>query len=296
VATRQRLAIVGFGRLGQACARAAAECPEVLLAGVVRRPESAGSLEAPFSHLPVASHLRDLERVDAVLLCVPPAAAKAMARDILQFGMPLVECAMLEGHALDAHHAAIDVAARHHRVAAVVGAGWNPGMLALLERAFDVLIPSGHTVASARPGTSLHHTEAARNIDGVIGALATESRDPDGHVRRYVYAQLAKGADAERVRQSLRDDPLFAGEETLFFPVPDIAALEQEGHGLVLERRGTSRSGAHQNLLLEARFDVATFAARVMLDAAARLPALAPGAHPYSLACVPRPATARTNR
>jgi diaminopimelate dehydrogenase len=165
-------------------------------------------------------------------------------------------------------------------------------MLPLLERAFEILVPSGHTVTSARPGTSLHHAEAARNIEGIVGALATESRDPDGRVRRYVYAQLAKGADPERVRSTLRDDPLFAGEETLFFPVPDIAALEQEGHGMLLERRGTSRSGAHQNLLLEARFEVTTFAARVMLDAAARLPGLARGAQPYSLASFPRAAGA----
>jgi diaminopimelate dehydrogenase len=47
--------------------------------------------------------------------------------------------------------------------------------------------------------------------------------------------------------------------------------------------RGTASSGAHQNLLLEGRFDVHTFAARVMLDAARRLPSLKAGAHPFSL-------------
>jgi diaminopimelate dehydrogenase len=52
---------------------------------------------------------------------------------------------------------------------------------------------------------------------------------------------------------------------------------------VLLERRGTARSGAHQNLLLEARFHVPTFAARVMLDAARRLPYLRPGAHRYSI-------------
>jgi diaminopimelate dehydrogenase len=76
---------------------------------------------------------------------------------------------------------------------------------------------------------------------------------------------------------------LFAGEETLVFPVDSVLKLEQEGHGILLERRGTARSGAHQNLLLEGRFDVPTFAARVMLDAARRLPSLEADAHRYSL-------------
>jgi diaminopimelate dehydrogenase len=100
---------------------------------------------------------------------------------------------------------------------------------------------------------------------------------------RYVYAELANGADAAAVQAELAADPLFAGEETLLFPVERIAALEEEGHGCLLERRGTARSGAHQNLLLEARFDVATFAARVMLDASRRLWQLKPRAHRYSL-------------
>lgn len=281
-APRQRLAIVGFGDLGRACAYAAVKSHAARLVGVVRRLESYAALQPPFAHVPVATHLRDLERADTVLLCVPPGVATDMAREILQLGVPLVECARLEVRALEAHYGAIGIAARNHRVPAVIGAGWDPGMLPLLRGAFEVLVPEGRTLESGRPGTSLHHTEVARNLDGVVSALAIESRDPDGRMRRYVYAQLAPGADAARIRASLEQDPLFAGEKTLLFPVPDIAALEQEGHGIVLERRGTARSGAHQNLLLEGRFDVATFAARVMLDAALVVPRLPPGAHRYS--------------
>jgi len=280
---RLRLAIVGFGRLGRACAHELDHAADLELAGVVRRAESAGKLPEPFAHVAVAMHLRDLGRVDAALLCVPPTAASGVARELIQLGVALVECAMLEGRALDAHYEAIGHASRDHRVPAVVGAGWDPGMLPLLRRAYEMLIPRGHTTVSARPGVSLHHTEAARNIEGVRAALATEARDAEGRLTRYVYAELAKGADPARVEAALAADPLFAGEPTLLFPVESIAALEEEARGVVLERRGTARSGAHQNILFEARFDVPTFAARVMLDAARRLPHLMPGAHRYAL-------------
>jgi diaminopimelate dehydrogenase len=280
---RLRLAILGFGRLGRACAHAVQEDAELELAGVVRGPGAAAMLPAPFRQVEVAAHLRDLGRVDGALLCVPADAAGAVAHDVLQMRVSLVECAILEGAALEAHYGAIARAAAHHRVRAIVGAGWNPGMLPLLTRAFDVLVPSGHTSVTARPGVSLHHTEAAANVPGVDDALATETRDAEGRVTRYVYAQLAPGVDPARVRAALEADPLFAGERTLLFPVESIAALAEAGHGILLERRGTAASGAHQNILLEARFDVPTFAARVMVDAARRLPALKPGAHRYSL-------------
>ena len=44
-----------------------------------------------------------------------------------------------------------------------------------------------------------------------------------------------------------------------------------------------AEAGAHPSLLREARFDVPTFAARGMLDAARRVSQLRPRAHRYSL-------------
>ena len=279
---RLRLAIVGFGRLGRACAEAAFLAHDLELAGVVVRHAPA-SLPAPFSPVPVAAHLRELPPADATLSCVPAGAATGVALELLQQRAPLVECAALEGHALAAHYDVLGEAALRHRVVAVVGAGWDPGVFPLLRRTFEWLIPDGRTESRDRPGASLHHTEAARSVPGVADALSTEARDASGALRRYVYVELRKGAAFEPVREAFSRDPLFAGEETQVFPVDSIAALEQASRGVVLERLGTAHGGVHQNLLLEARFDAATFAARVMLDAARRLGSLRPGAHRYSL-------------
>ncbi len=280
---RSRLAVVGFGRLGQACVDAGHDAGDLEVAGVVRRPDKLTALPAPWQRLPVVSHVRDLGRVDAVLLCVPPGAATSAARELLQLGVPLVECTRLDGAARRAHVEAIDEAARRHHVAAMVGAGWDPGMMTLLRRAVALLVPAGHTVETDRPSVSLHHSEAAENIPGIRAALSTEYRDRDGRVTRYVYAELAGGVKVADVEAALAADPLFAGEQTLLFPVEQIAAIAEEGRGILLERRGTARSGAHQNILLEARFDPPSFAARVMLDAARHLHRLAPGAHRYTL-------------
>jgi len=280
---RTRLAIIGFGRLGRACAMALRDSPEFELAGVVLPARAATPLPHPFERAPAAPHVRELKHVDAALVCVPALEVLGVAREILQQRLPVVECAILEDSALKAHHEALGVAARHHDVAAVVGAGWDPGALQLVHRLFELLIPHGQTDTGKHPGLSLHHTAAVERLPGVTAALACESRAADRRMQRYVYVQLAKGADAAGIERALRADPLHAGEDLFVFPVEDLAALEAAGSGLVLERRGTGEAGAHQSLLLEARFDAATFAARIMLDAARRLPQLKAGAHPYSL-------------
>ena len=60
------------------------------------------------------------------------------------------------------------------------------------------------------------------------------------------------------------------------------AVLEEEGHGIVLERWGEAAGVEHQRLLLEGRFDPVAMAAQVMLAAVRALPVLPPGAHALS--------------
>ena len=278
---RAHLAIVGFGALGHACALALLEAGDLELAGVVRR--SGGALPAPLHRVALGAHLRELKQVDAALLCVPPDAALGVAREILQQRVPLVECARLEGRAQQNYYDTLDRAARNHRVAAIVGAGWDPGVLPLLRRLFEALIPRGQTLSEKHPGLSLHHSAIAAAVGGVRDALATEYRATGGGLQRYVYVELKQGADIASVTQAIEADPLFVDAQAHVFAVPDLAALEAAGSGIVLERRATAAAGRHESLLLEARFDAPTFAARMMLDAARSLAELTPGAHRHAL-------------
>ena len=93
-----------------------------------------------------------------------------------------------------------------------------------------------------------------------------------------MYVELEKGADADKITDAIRADPLFVGEDTQVFPVESLTALEQEGRGVVLDRRGSPGRLGHQHLLLEARFDESILTAQVMLAAARAIPRLEPGA------------------
>lgn len=269
----QRLAVVGFGKLGQACARAILDDRELTLAAIVRRSDSlAAAVTAPFDGVPRAAHIQDLAGIHAALICVPPAQVLATARDALQARIGVIECATLHGEAFARHHNELNRLAALRKTPAICGAGWDPGALSLLRGLFALLCPKGHTEMRRHPGSSLHHTALA-GVSGVRSALATESRDPSDGVRRYVYVELEPGIEFAPVERAIRGDPLYAGERTQVFAVENVAALEAQA-GIALERRG-STAMPHTQLFLEARFTEPALSAAVMLAAARAMPRLA---------------------
>ncbi|HEX8011093.1 MAG TPA: Gfo/Idh/MocA family oxidoreductase [Casimicrobiaceae bacterium] len=197
---RARIAIIGLGRLGRACAEAAREWSELELAGIVRRSDALPR-EGPFRSLPVASHVRDLRAVDVALVCVPASATLEVARELLQDGISIVECAALEGKALETHHDALARIAARYRSYAIVGAGWDPGVLTLLRGAFEMLVPHGVTEVTRRPAARLHHTVATDAVPGVRAALSSEIPAAAGEPpQRYVYVELSPGARFDQVQ------------------------------------------------------------------------------------------------
>jgi diaminopimelate dehydrogenase len=277
---RLKLTIVGFGALGRACAEAILCAEDLTLTGIVRRPESVTApLPDAVSGVPTVSNILDLGDIDGALVCVPVKQVQEFAHDLLQHKVPVVECAELHRGAFQRHKAAIHKMAERYRTVAVVGAGWDPGMLSLFRGLFALLTPKGDTKTHDRPGVSLHHSLTARAVDGVKDALCTELHRADGAMQRYVYVELEDDADTDLVGETIRSEPLFLDEETLVFPVDSLDTLEDEGHGMVMERWGASGPTGHQRLLMEARFDIHAFAAQSMIGAARALPNLEPGAH-----------------
>jgi diaminopimelate dehydrogenase len=275
-----RVAVVGVGPLGAACARALQSAPGLTLAAIVRRRENL-SLPLP-EGLPAGAPVceaGDLRDVDAALVCVPAEAVLDVVRQLLSRRIPSAECAQLHALPFREHRDAIHHEALRQRCAAVVGAGWDPGALQLLRGWMALLVPKGRTDARAHAAVSLHHTSAARGVAGLRDALCTERRGADGRLRRYVYVELEPGADAQRVGAALRADPLLFDEETEVVIVDSLAALQEETAGIVLERWGAAGGTGHQHLLIEARLEPRAFAAQVMLAASRALPFLEPGAH-----------------
>jgi diaminopimelate dehydrogenase len=281
-----RLAVVGFGRIGQACAELIALSHDLAVEAFVRRPASgAEGLPVHLRHVPLMTHAGQLSAVDGALICVPTGAVTETASQILQHGIPIVDCAILHGESFHAHKEAIHKLTLHYRTPAIVGAGWDPGGLSVFRSWLALLTPGGVTETTHRPGITLRHTVMAKSVVGVKDARCTEVRTTDGRLQRYVYVELEQGVNADRLAEAIRADPLFLGEETQVFPVESLASLEEAGRGVVLDRRGSPGRLSHHHFLIEARFDESVLTAQVMLAAARSLPQLEPGA--YALTDIP---------
>lgn len=280
------LAVVGFGRIGQACAELIGLSHDIAVEAFVRRPASgAEGLPDHLRHIPLMTHAGQLSAVDGALICVPTSAVKETASQILQHGIPIVDCAILHGESFHVHKEVIHKLALHYRTPAIVGAGWDPGGLSVFRSWLALLTPGGVTETTHRPGITLRHTVMAKSVVGVKDARCTEIRTADGRLQRYVYVELEQGANPDRVAEAIRADPLFLGEETQVFPVESLSSLEEAGRGVVLDRRGPPGRLGHHHFLIEARFDESVLTAQVMLAAARALPDLDPGA--YSLWDIP---------
>ena len=105
---------------------------------------------------------------------MPTALALETATDFLQHRIPVVEAAAVPSAAYHSYKRELDRIASRHKIAAVVGAGWEPGMLSVFRGLFAVLCPKGHSETRDRPGISLHHTLVARSVSGVRNALCTQ--------------------------------------------------------------------------------------------------------------------------
>jgi diaminopimelate dehydrogenase len=280
------LAVVGLGRIGLACAELIALSHDITVEAFVRRPSSgAEGLPGHLRHIPLMTHVGQLRAVDGALICVPTDSVMETASQILQHGIPIVDCAILHGESFHSHKEAIRKLALHHHTPAIVGAGWDPGALSVFRSWLALLTPGGVTETTHRPGVTLRHTVMAKSVAGVKDARCTEVRTTDGRLQRYVYVELEQGANADRVAEAIRADPLFLGEETQVFPVESLASLEEAGRGVVLDRRGPPGRLGHHHFLIEARFDESVLTAQVMLAAARSLPQLEPGA--YALTDIP---------
>jgi len=266
--------------VGAACGRAILATQDCELAGFVRRRESLGErMPEPFHATATVGHVSELKRLDAALVCVPADRTAEVVQDMLQHDLPAVECAVRHGDDFRRHKDQLHQLALRHRRPVIVGAGWDPGALSVFRDLFALLTPKGETTVIDRPGISLHHSLSARAVKGVKDALCTELRDAVRTLQRYVYVELAEGAELARVTEAIRADPLFLGEATQVFRVGSVATLEEQGHGIVIERRGERGPTAHQMFLLEARFDLPTLAAQVMVAAACAIVGQRPGAH-----------------
>jgi diaminopimelate dehydrogenase len=260
-----RIAVVGYGNIGQYAVEAVQASPDFELAGVVRR--TTGEKPNALAGVTVTDDVTTLGQVDVALLCTPTRRVPETAKHYLGLGINTVDSFDTHTAILDLRRELMPVAQANHAVS-IISAGWDPGSDSVIRTLLEACAPKGLTYTNFGPGMSMGHTVVAKGVDGVVGALSLTIPLGTGLHRRVVYVELAPDATLDAVSTAIKADPYFAHDETHVIAVPSIDAVEDKGHGVDLVRRGVSGRTDNQTFEFTMRINNPALTSQIMLGAA----------------------------
>ena len=155
-----------------------------------------------------------------------------------------------------------------HDSVAVISAGWDPGTDSVMRSMMLAMAPKGITYTNFGPGMSMGHSVVARSKEGVEDALSLTIPTGSGVHRRMVYVVLKEGAKFSDVELAIKSDSYFSHDDTRVQQVPDIDALKDMGHGVLMERKGVSGTTQNQMFKFEMRINNPALTAQVMVASA----------------------------
>ena len=227
---KTKVAIFGYGNLGKGVESAIRQNDDMQLVGVFTRrdPSMVKTAYAKTYHVSQLDAMQD--EIDVLILCggsatdLPEATPKFAAR------FNVVDS--FDTHAkIPQHFDAVDRAAKSAGKAALISAGWDPGMFSLTRMIAGAILPDGKDYTFWGKGVSQGHSDAIRRIEGVLDAkqytipcddaldAVRSGTNPTLTTRqkhtRECFVVLKDGADKERVEREIVTMPnYFADYDT----------------------------------------------------------------------------------
>ena len=274
---KTRVAIVGYGNIGQYALQALQAAPDMEVAGIVRR-KGAEDCPSELASYKVVKTLAELEDVDVALLATPTRSVEQFALEALALGINTVDSFDIHTQIVALRNT-LGEAARKHGAVSVISAGWDPGSDSVVRTLMESLAPQGISYTNFGPGRSMGHSVAVRAIEGVRDALSMTIPVGTGIHRRMVYVELEEGVDFKVVEAAVKADPYFVNDETHVKQVPCVADLNDVGHGVNLVRKGVSGTTHNQLFEFNMRINNPALTAQVMVNAARASMKQQPGAY-----------------
>ena len=274
---KTRVAIVGYGNIGQYALQALQAAPDMEVASIVRR-KGAEDCPAELSAYKVVKSLQELEAVDVALLATPTRSVEQFALEALALGINTVDSFDIHSQIVALRNT-LGEAAKKNGAVSVISAGWDPGSDSVVRTLMESLAPQGISYTNFGPGRSMGHSVAVRAIEGVRDALSMTIPVGTGIHRRMVYVELEEGADFKTVEAAVKADPYFVNDETHVKQVSCVADLNDVGHGVNLVRKGVSGTTHNQLFEFNMRINNPALTAQVMVNAARASMKQQPGAY-----------------
>ncbi len=272
----KNIVIVGLGNVGLAAARAVKNSPDMCLYAFIRRTAKP-VLEFP--EVPVATSLEELEqKPDGALICVPSRNVESFVERFLEHGISTVD-------GFDIHTEIFGLAKRLEKAAktggaaAVIGAGWDPGLDSAIRALLLAAAPEGVTYTNFGPGMSMGHSTAVRAISGVADAVSMTLPNGFGEHRREVYVAAKEGEEKSKIEKAILTDSYFKHDKTTVRFVDKTDSVRNTGHGVLLKRNGVSAGVGNQNFSFQMEIENPSLTGQLFVAAMRAAFKKAPGAY-----------------
>ena len=272
-----KVAIVGYGNIGQYALQAVEAAPDMECLGIVRR-SGAENKPAELADYPVVKNIKELEGVQVAILATPTRKVEEYAKEYLALGINTVDSFDIHTKIVDLRRS-LNAVAKANNAVSVISAGWDPGSDSIVRTLMQSLAPKGITYTNFGPGRSMGHSVAVRAIDGVKDALSMTIPVGTGIHRRMVYVELEEGADFDTVAKAIKADPYFVNDETHVQQVDSVDALNDVGHGVNLVRKGVSGKTHNQLFEFDMKINNPALTAQVLVNVARASLKQQPGAY-----------------
>ena len=271
-----KAAIAGYGNVGRYAAEAVISAPDIELCGIIRSSSCESISELP--SVPVVKTVEELGKIDVVILSLPTRNVKDSAVSYLEKGISTVDSFDIHSEIFELK-CVLDKAAKQGNSRAVISAGWDPGSDSVIRTLLEASAPRGITYTNFGPGMSMGHSVAVKAIDGVENAISMTIPAGSGVHRRMVYVQLKEGANIKDVTTAIKTDPYFIKDETHVTQVNCIDDYFDVGHGVDMERRGSSGETSNQYFQFAMRINNPALTSQLIVSAARAALKQLPGAY-----------------
>lgn len=267
-----KIAICGYGRLGRGVECAVKQNSDVELFGIFTRRDPTSIKTLTGASVYSINDILDFKKViDVLVICTGSAGDLPLMTPRLAEHFNVVDSFDTHKKIFE-HFQKVDSAARKGERAALISAGWDPGLFSVERLYSSALLPDGESYTFWGRGVSQGHTEAIRRIDGVLdarqytvpiadrlerirnGGTDISSLAVEKMHRRECYVVVSDSADKTLIEEKIRSMPnYFKGYETSVTFIDEKEMREKHtsfAHGGTVIRKGvTGYEGENVNYI-----------------------------------------------
>ena len=271
-----RIGILGYGNIGRGVECAVKQNPDMELAAIYTRRDP--SAVRPLTDGVKVYNIIELEYkqdIDVLIIC-SGSATDLPVQTPKYAKMYNVVDTFDNHHDIPKHFDNVDAAAKAGGNVAAISIGWDPGLFSLNRALATVALPEGENYTFWGRGVSQGHSNAIRNIEGVLDArqytvpveAAVEAvrngSQPQLTTRqkhtRECFVVAAEGADTDKIREAIVTMPDYFADydTTVNFITQEELDLNHKGlpHGGSVIRSGKTGWNEENNEVIEFKLDL----------------------------------------